>query len=131
MAALSAVPATAPASSRTTSNSGGAGIVHIVAPGDVLNPGALRSGYKIMQRMRGVRECALWTQSLPGVPDAPMENAMRLDAETGNVPASGELMLCGPDARILSWLPRVASAFASIQILLDAHDPPALVAIVD
>src|SRR5438105_9894536 len=47
VAALRAVSATAPAANRITSISGGAGILHIVAPGDVLNPRALRSGSKI------------------------------------------------------------------------------------
>jgi hypothetical protein len=105
---------------------------HIVMPGDVLNPGPQRGAIAMFGHWsRSAGPCVLWSQPQEGLPDARLPENTRIDPAQGRVPQGGTLVLFGLDERVLDWLPEQAAGFSRIDLVLDAHDPAALLLLLD
>ena len=105
--------------------------VHIVVPGDVLNPGAQRDGLMISRRLEQRAECVVWRQGVNGMPDSQIVGGRLLDPKGGVHPEAGIVVLCGLDARMLEWLGDVGARLSEIYVLLDVQDPYVLLGLLD
>lgn len=104
--------------------------LHVVVPGDVLNPGSNRTGLRLFDRcVNAGLSVSLWRNPRQGVPTVALNGARDIDAAADCVPEKGLLAIAGLDTPTVEWLPQCANSFDEIYLLMDVHAPQSLAAL--
>lgn len=104
--------------------------LHIVMPGDVLNPGCNRTAIGLRDHcLRAGMAVTLWRNAPQGVPKVAVEGVRDIERDAEALPSGGLLAITGLDAATVEWLPQCIAHVDECYLLMDAHVPQSLVAL--